>query len=215
MICWASLTTDRLRQLTPQDILSRTPQQLTDSAKTRCQVGSHKLSKDLLSLSSANSARICWAAASQTQQGFAEPQLHQLCKDLLSCNSTNSARICWAWLHHRYKAQRLSVEGAESVSTTDRYRAQWLSVESAESDSTGMYVQKGFGSLAEQLGLLKLVGWWAYDHCPDKRDHDSWAGQTILLLYLGSWILSSKLSSSLTRTKTTTLNCTRLTCPFP
>ena len=174
-----------------------------------------QLSKDLLSRCFTNSVRICWALTPQTQQGFAEPQLHQLCKDLLSCNSTNSARICWAWLHHRYKAQRLSVEGAESVSTTDRCRAQWLSVESAESDSTGMYVQKGFGSLAEQLGLLKLVGWWAYDHCPDKRDHDSWAGQTILLLYLGSWILSSKLSSSLTRTKKTTLNCTRLTCPFP
>ena len=92
--------------------LSRTPQQLADSAKARC------------------------PPTPQTQE-FAEPSLHQLSKDLLSCYSTNSAWICRAFTPQTqqgftesdsaiamYTAQRLSVGDTESDYTTCMYTAQ-------------------------------------------------------------------------------------------
>ena len=79
------------------------------------------------SLAPTNSARICWAAAPQTQQGFAEP------------NSTNSARMCWdaapltpqEWL----SLTPTLICTQQGDSTTWSPTAQWLSVENAESSS--------------------------------------------------------------------------------
>ena len=156
-------------------------QQLADLAMAICWVWLHnlsedslsldppQLSKDLLRLHSTNSARFCWAFTPQTQPGFAEPSLHR---------------------YSMYKAQWLSTEGAESGITTGMYMAQWLSagrrcwVWLHNSQMLGtmtqcrrgwvrlysdtVYVQKWLGSLAEPIGFLKLVDWWAYEsplHC--------------------------------------------------
>ena len=145
------------------DVLSRTLQQLTDSAKVICQVWLHKISKDLLSLDSTNSARfakklltisarICWAFTPQTQQGFAEPDstTAMYTPQRLSIEGAESDSTM---RYSMYKAQWLSIEDAESDSTAGRYRAQWLSVEDAELDSTAMYVytEKGWAHLLSQM----------------------------------------------------------------
>ena len=180
-VCWVGLPTDSW--LGTSNEQSLTP---TNSARI-CWAAALQLSKDLLSLQSTNSprvcmlslrstnsARVCWSFTPQTQQGFAEPLLHKFSKSLLSLRSTGSM----------YTTQWLSIEGVESGSTTDMYTAQWLSIEGAESGSTtghsnsaqkalswapkGYMYRKGFGSLAEPIGFFKIVGWWAYEP-PIKR----------------------------------------------
>ena len=115
---------------------------------------------------------------------YAKSDSHKLSKDLLSLLSTSSAKICWAATPHTiyiYTAQGLSVEEAESGSTTGMYttltqrRRFWVELHGRQIQDTGPQSRRCWlgltcwltcwltCSLAELIGFLMLVGWWAFE----------------------------------------------------
>ena len=143
-VCWVGLPTDSW--LGTSNEQSLTP---TNSARI-CWAAALQLSKDLLSLQSTNSprvcmlslrstnsARVCWSFTPPTQQEFVEPSLHRKYVH----NTMTQHRRCWVWLYHRYVHGTVTQHRRCWVWLHNR--TQWLSAEGAELGSKGIYVQKG------------------------------------------------------------------------